>query len=189
MKTLRELLLGMEDPRRVALLAIYDRHRELFHYATGSGHNHQAWEGGYADHIADCIRVNLLTWEALNAYRPLGFTADSATIVLFFHDIEKPFRYGPVGHAYCWPYRNRVYHIGGEEYAAWEFVKNEILADLESLYGFELTEDEHNALRYTHGEGSDHQKLERVSCPLAAHVHHCDNISARIYHDDGRGQG
>ena len=85
----------MSDPRREAFLALYDKYEYLFRFARGSSHNHQAWEGGYLDHIADAVRVNLLTWEALNAYRALPFTADSATICLFLHDIEKPFRYGP----------------------------------------------------------------------------------------------
>ncbi len=57
------------------------------------------------------------------------------------------------------------------------------------MFDIWLTPDEWNALKYTHGEGSDHKKNERVASPLATHVHHCDNVSARIYFGDGKGLG
>lgn len=214
MKPLRLILAEMTDPRRDALLAIYDTHSDLFHYAKGSGHNHQAWRGGYVDHIAECLRINTVTWAALNNFRPLGFTEDSAAIVLFFHDIEKPFRYGPKDHPDVIRWHKKVAAIEAEQahvkaggmsrvgtdrlsvlsrpwdaWDAWEHIKNELLHELMQEFDFELTADEMNALEFTHGEGLKHQKDRRVSCPLAAHAHHCDNASARIYFDDGKGLG
>lgn len=194
-ETLRQLLETLDDPRRDAILAIYDKYSDLSHQATG-GNNHQKWAGGYADHIAECIRVNRLTYPALDSFRKLPFSSASADICLFLHDIEKPFRYGMPGHPDVdyWGEKHAqlmgVYAVSDLEDPAphlWEMLKDGILADLEVRFGFHLTASEMNALQYTHGEGSDHRKDRRVAGPLAAHVHHCDNTSARIWFDDGKG--
>jgi hypothetical protein len=183
-KTLFDFLNEMEDSRKNVLLQIYKKHNDLFHYAAGSGHNHQAWQGGYADHIAEILRINEITYTALLNIRPLDFSKDSATIALFFHDIEKPFRYGPAGDARCDKWRKK-FTTPNE----WEKAKWMILDEMREEFNFSFTEDEINALTYTHGEGHDHRKDKRVSSPLAAHVHHCDNASARIWPNAGQGLG
>jgi hypothetical protein len=177
------LLRDIRDPRREVLRAIYTDHRDIFHHAQGSGHNHQAWPGGYADHIAEVLRINTATYQVLNAMRPLPFTEASAAIVLFFHDFEKPFRYGPMDHSKCVKWRSWQNQIPSR---TWEHAKWSIIEEFMMYYEFELTVEERNALLYTHGEGNHHKKTERVAGPLAAHVHHCDNISARIWFDEGR---
>ena len=183
-KTLLTLLEDINDPRRAILMKIYLDHAKLFHSTLGSGHNHQAWDGGYADHIAECLRINDVVYDALSEIRPLTFTKASGAIALFFHDIEKPFKYGPKTDAECirWQSRCADTHNGD-----WEAVKYDILTDFENKYGLTFTDEEQNALKYTHGEGNDHKKDQRVASPLAAHVHHCDNTSARIWFDDGKG--
>jgi hypothetical protein len=194
--TLQDLLGEMEDSRREVILNIYFEYERVFAYAAGSSHNHQAWKGGYLDHIAETLRINRLTYAALNAFRPLPFTEDSAAICLFLHDIEKPFRYGPKDHPECikWATWHRQWcegedEYGDETYEGWEAAKWEIIRSFDRQFGLKLTDDEINAIKYTHGEGNDHRKDTRVAGPLAAHVHHCDNISARIYFDDGRDLG
>ena len=183
-KSLRTLLAEINDPRRDVILQIYDDHADLFHYAAGSGYNHQAWKGGYADHIAECLRVNDVVYDALQSrMRPLEFSKDSAAIVLFLHDIEKPFRYGPDNDDRCQKWRDVFNNATG----SWENVKWDIIKKLEQDYGLTLHKDEVNALKYTHGEGNDHRKDQRITTPLAAHVHHCDNTSARIWFDQGKG--
>lgn len=183
-KTLRDLLEDMEDLRKDLLLQIYDDYKDLFHYGHGSSNNHQAWEGGYADHVAEILRANEVTYQALSSIRPLTFSKDSAAIALFFHDMEKPFRYGPKGDERCEKWRSQY-----ETPHEWEVAKWAIIREMEQDYGLYFTDDEINALKYTHGEGDDHRKDMRVSCPLAAHVHHCDNTSARIWPEDGKGLG
>lgn len=183
-QSLRELIQDIDDPRKDILLQIYDDNRNLFHYAHGSSHNHQAWDGGYADHIADTLRINTSTYNAMEKdIRNLPFSHASAAIALFFHDIEKPFRYAPDDHKEANRYRNMV----DKNNPDWEVLKYIILKDMKEKYGFTFSEEEENALKYTHGEGNDHQKNKRVAGPLAAHVHHCDNASARIWHDKGKG--
>lgn len=183
-KTLLNLLEDINDPRQAILLKIYLDHAKLFHSTLGSSHNHQAWDGGYADHIAECLRVNEVVYDALSEIRPLTFSKASGAIALFFHDIEKPFKYGPKTNAEClrWQTQCADKHNGD-----WEAVKYDILDDFEFKYGLTFTDEEQNALKYTHGEGNDHRKDHRVASPLAAHVHHCDNTSARIWFDDGKG--
>ncbi len=178
---LRELLESITDSRGAVMLQIYNDNKDLFHFAAGSSHNHQAWEGGYADHIAEILRINIVLYDSLNALRLLNFSKDSAAIVLFLHDAEKPFRYGPKDDGRCHPWREKA--VSGVD---WEQLKHEIIAKWQEEYGFSLFDDEYNALIYTHGEGDDYRKDKRVACPLAAYVHHCDNTSARIYYNDGQ---
>lgn len=202
--TLRVFLEEVEDPRRGAMLAIYDKYRELFHYSAGSSHNHQAWEGGYADHIAECLRINTVYYDALEMVRPVPFTEDQALICLFLHDIEKPFKYGPEDHPECQKWRalgHKAWAEAQETYSSfhpgeptpsdlrptWEQMKWAIIVDLMVRFKFDLDADEVNALKYCHGEGNDYQKTRRIQLPLAAHVHHCDNTSARIWFDKGKG--
>ena len=182
-KSLRDLLGALDDPRCATLLKIYDDYQDLFHMTEGSSHNHQAWGGGYADHIAECLRVNEITYDALSQLRTLPFTKASAAIVLFFHDIEKPFKYGPEDDPRCAVWQNKQ----ADTQKDWEEMKWDILQHFCAEYGLVLSADEQNGLKYTHGEGDDHRKDARVSCPLAAHAHHCDNTSARIWFDEGRG--
>lgn len=182
-KSLRDLLVELDDPRCATLLKIYEDYQDLFHITEGSSHNHQAWGGGYADHIAECLRVNDITYDALAQLRALPFTKASAAIVLFFHDIEKPFKYGSKDDSRCAIWQKKQ----TEEQKDWEDMKWDILNDLCVEYDLTLGADEMNGLKYTHGEGDDHRKDARMSCPLAAHAHHCDNTSARIWFDEGRG--
>lgn len=182
-QTLKNLLQQMTDSRKSALLAIYEQYKELFHFATGSSHNHQAWKGGYADHIAACIRINHIYYNGLaEELPPPPFKKDSATIALFFHDIEKPFKYGPVDCDECNKWRDLE-----SSGTSWEEISYLILDNLQERFMFHLSKDEINAIKYAHGEGEAYQKGKRVASPLAAHVHNCDNTSARIYHNYGKG--
>tara|TARA_R110000868_G_scaffold262401_2_gene521019 strand:+ start:4977 stop:5543 length:567 start_codon:yes stop_codon:yes gene_type:complete len=177
-----DFLNQMSDPRKQALIKIYNDHINLFHEARGSNVKHQAWAGGYADHITETFRVNRATYEALSAIRPLPFTQDNAIIALFFHDMEKPFKYGSDKHEDCQKFQKM--HKQG---ASWKSIKKDILKDMQLKYNFRFTDDELNALKYTHGEGDDYSGEKHTACELAAHVHHCDNTSANIWRNAGKG--
>ena len=180
--TFYSYLQEMHDNRRSALMAIYQDYQHLFHQAKGSTHNHQAWDGGYADHLAECFMINNTVYEALQSIRPLPFSKDSAAVALFFHDIEKPFKNLKSDD------KNVLYWQNHQEITqkSWEKIKFDILEAMKQAYKFNLSDGEMNALLYTHGEGDDYQKTKRVMTPLAAHVHHCDNTSARIWYDFAR---
>lgn len=184
-KTLRNFLEGMNDARKDALLHFYDDYQDVIHFAAGSSHNHQAWEGGYADHIAEVLRISELYYDTMNAVRPLPYTKEAALMSLFFHDIEKPFRYGPKDSPECNKWRKRAEKAGGG-YEVWEDLKWDILAEIERKYGLMLTKDEREGIEYAHGEGSAHEKFRRAASPLASHVHICDTVSARIWYNEGQ---
>jgi hypothetical protein len=67
--------------------------------APGSTKNHQAWEGGYIDHITEVM--NIAHWLYTSSPRPLPFGLADALEVLFLHDLEKPWKftnaYQPLG--------------------------------------------------------------------------------------------
>ena len=172
----------IQDPRREILLKIYNDHKDLFHEAAGSTYNHQAWVGGYGDHIAECLLINDTVYNALESIRDPGFSKDSAAIALFFHDIEKLFKNIKTDDTRVAKWQDHRKTSG----ASWEDIKWEIIESIKDEYNLTFTDEEINAIRYTHGEGDDYCNKRRSATPLAAHVHHCDNTSARIWHDFGK---
>jgi len=179
-----QLIRNIDDLRSEALLKIYHDHNAAFHVAKGAKSKHHVWEGGYADHIAECLRINEITYYGITSYlRETGFSQASAAIALFFHDIEKLFRYD-VQYSFAsdkWRERQK------ETNCTWESLKWEILEELQQTYAFKLTEAEMLAIKYCHGEGDDYDPDKLVASPLAAHVHNCDYASARMFPQQGKG--
>lgn len=105
-------------------------------------------------------------YELMDSGRRLPFSISDALLILYLHDIEKPFKYVP-------PIRE--FKSDNE--------KKEFLMEIVFKYNFKLTDDHLNALKYIHGEGDDYNPTERLQGPLAAFVHICDVASARIWFD------
>ena len=163
-----EQIESLSDPRKIGLLNFhFDRH-DMVDVAKGSSHNHQAWEGGYKDHIAETLRIADVVYEGMSKIRPMPFTLNSGKICLLLHDIEK-----------IW-----LQSTG-------EIIdKHELYVKiLPEEYKVTLTDEEMNALEYAHGEIHDFSKTERKMGRLAAFVHACDCMSARLWHDEGKGLG
>lgn len=144
------------------------KHLSLINEAKGSASKHQAWKGGYRNHLEQCLALGD------HLYREFDFPvkvvrAESVVIVLYFHDIEKIFKY-----------------TNGEIIDKWEYYTKTLLEE----YGINFTLEELNALRYVHGEGDDYCG-ERVMNELAGFCHAVDVLSARCFHnlkDITRGQ-
>jgi hypothetical protein len=165
-----ELLQRMDQPYQSAfqrLLASYD---ELFRSARGSSHNHQAWTGGYADHIREVMNIAVVVHAALGQLRPLPFSLSDALVVLFVHDLEKPWAYEKVGGAW----RRRT----GLKENAHQF-RMAKLAEAQVALPAELE----RAVLFVEGEGSHYDNRTRGMSPLAAFCHMCDVASARLWHD------
>ena len=47
----------LNDPRRDAVLAFHEKHRDQIEASRDSKIKHQAWEGAYMDHLAECFRM------------------------------------------------------------------------------------------------------------------------------------
>ncbi len=160
----------IDEPNRSACRKIYEDHKERFEAAPGSLTKHQAWPGGYIGHVEETMNFGKDLFALMNSNRPLDFSLSDALLVLFLHDLEKPFRYVE---------SKREFHSDDEKE---DFIEK-MIGKNEGGYGFELTEAHRNALRYVHGEGDDFSRTERVQKPLAAFVHMCDVASARIWFD------
>src|SRR5205085_12353619 len=78
---------------RSACARIMADHRALFATVQGSTHNHQAWRGGYLDHVTEIMNIAVVLYDRLAALRPLPFSRSDILLVVFLHDIEKPWKY------------------------------------------------------------------------------------------------
>jgi hypothetical protein len=167
------LLAIIDEPNKDPAWKLYQDHAAIFMTAYGSVHNHQSWPGGYADHITEVMNIAVKLYSMMNNLRPLTFTLSDALLVLYLHDIEKP-----------WKYVNKS--EGGLVYAPGMETKTQHhdfrVAKLQE-YGFILTPDQLNGLIYVEGESSNYNNQGRVSNPLAAFCHMCDVASARIWFD------
>lgn len=144
---------------RAALMGVFEDHGDVIAQSPGSSGNHQAWPGGFVDHLLGMIEVSFPLW------RPHlfpGVTWGDFVLTTCLHDIEKPWKYvtPPAG---SWVPASPTHLI--------------------ERYGFKLSEVHVNALKYAHGEGNDYRKDVRVMSPLAALLHICDIYSARIEWD------
>lgn len=171
--TIPEMLQRIEGPNRTICEKILRDHHKLFQLAPGSSHNHQAWEGGYKDHVQETMNVAIYFYGALYSIRPLPFSLSDALLILFLHDIEKPWKYEIVGDGEL-----SIIPALREKSAQRKF-REQKLAE----YGIELTFDQRNAMRYVEGESTDYSSKERVMNPLAAFCHVADTTSARIWFD------
>lgn len=147
------------EPRRRNMIHFHVRHLSMMRTAAGSLHNHQDWPGGYYDHINQCLDLAEHWYEG---FEHLPFLLDSALFVLYFHDIEKLFKY-----------QENPEEINKEEWY------DEVLG---AEWKIRIHDDERLALKYIHGEGDDYQKDHRVMNELGAFCHCVDVASARIFH-------
>ena len=175
-RTIEEMIEMIPEPNRGVCVRILADNRILFQTVQGASHNHQAWPGGYFDHVQETMNIAIVLYETLHTLRPLHFTLADALLVNFFHDIEKPWKYelGENGELY---YREEL-----KDKMAQRIFRTQKLHE----YGIQLTEEQDNAIRYIEGEFDDYTNERRVMGPLAAFCHMCDVASARIWFDHPR---
>ncbi len=170
---IEELLEFIDEPNRSACMKLLTEHRVLWEKSPGSTNNHQAWPGGYIDHITDAMNICLRQYLLLTSMRPLPFTLSDALLVVFLHDLEKP-----------WKYERKA---DGQLHHTIEMQTKDQHQDLRvrkaAEYGIQLTEEHINGIKYAEGELNDYSSRKRVMSPLAALAHMCDVCSARIWFD------
>src|SRR3989344_2276006 len=162
---IEELLNLMTHEHKLACQKILEQEWRM-KSAKGSENNHQSWEGGYLDHIHEVMNIADYLYIKLDYLRPMPFLISDALIVLFLHDIEKPYKYTEEGF--------NIKTKRGRALFRLEMIKK---------YGIKLTLEQQNALKYVEGEGKDYTNLHRIMNELAAFCHVCDTISARVWHD------
>lgn len=172
-RTVDDLLKYVDEPNQTALRKILADNRELFGKVQGSTHNHQAWPGGYIDHVSEVMNIAFVVYGEMARLRRMVFTLSDALLVLFLHDIEKPWKYelGPDGHL-----QHKSTMLTKADHQRFRMEK---LGE----YGVILTEAHENGLKYAEGELNDYSNRERRMGPLAAFAHICDVTSARIWFD------
>lgn len=145
------------------------KHRDRLKAAPGSGGAHHAWPGGYLEHVLQCMRLAVDLRLVLP--RPAAVSVQDAVLVMFLHDLEKPWRYvAPVDP-----------RAAGSKNERGSF-RDELIRGA----GIVLTDGQAEAVRHVEGEGDDYVPGGRAMSPLAAFCHACDVISARILFDEGR---
>lgn len=162
----------MEDKYRNICLQILNDYRDLIINAPGSRHNHQTWPGGYIDHVAECFELADYFIQFKPA-RDRNFSLSDAYLVIFLHDVEKPF-------AYSFDENDKI--IVNPELKD-KVAKKEFRDALIKRYRINLTEMHKNALAYIEGVPSEDYSAEgRVMGELAAFCHVVDTWSARVDH-------
>ena len=157
------------------IMKFHNDHADLIKKAKGSAKKHQAWPGGYVDHLVECMMIGELTYENLAWIRRVPFEWHSVVTVLYFHDVEKMWKYGG------WtdeqiiqnPMAEQAVHGNKEDFYD-EYLSNE-------PYLIDFSDEELNALEHIHGEKTYGEK--RIIGPLGAFCHCCDMLSARMWYD------
>lgn len=166
LKELKSLISMIYLPNQTKCFKLLNDNLSRFKQSPGSLSKHQAWKGGYIDHLNETMKIAIRMYEIYRHQRPHSFSLSDVLVVLFLHDLEKPFKY----------IEPKIEFHSDHE-------KETFINELIDKYGIELNDEQKNALKYIHGEGKDFSTTERIQSPLAAFCHICDTISARIWFD------
>ena len=167
--SLEEMLDMVEEPAASSCKRLLQENQVLFSKALGGSHNHHTWKGGYLDHIQESMNIGIVLYLAFKEIRPLSFSLSDVLLVLFLHDLEKPWRYTQDKKTTSEMGTTQKRHL---------FRSRKI-----QEYGITLTSDQENAMRYVDGELDDYTPLKRMMKPLATLCHLADISSARIWFD------
>lgn len=165
--SLSELCAYLHPKHTRALQLIHEKIASDIYTLPGSISKHQAWKGGYLDHILEAMNIGLLLYNTLNSKRRLPFTLSEVLFCIYIHDLDKVLRHASK--------RKSSIHTS-----------KEIARFIKDVGKYNLTQNEYNAVCYVHGEGKDYHPTNRVMLPLTTLVHCADVISARIWYSKGR---
>lgn len=171
--TVEQMLEMIDEPNRSGVIKILDENRKLFQTVQGSTNNHQNWPGGYFDHVQEIMNIAILLYEKLSTARPLPFSLSDLLLIVYLHDLEKPWKY--------------ELHEDGQLYHKASMQKKEDHQHFRmkklTEYGIKLTPEQENGLKYAEGELNDYTNRKRMMGPLACVVHMSDVCSARLWFD------
>ena len=148
--------------------------------APGSRRAHQAFPGGYREHMRQTMMIASHLYEltqmtgAFNHLPPEErFDESDALLVMFLHDIEKPFLF-----------EMKPDDTVGFRTQMTKPERTQFRDDFIVHHGFQLDDRHQNALDHVEGV-RDHLYVpgQRADKPLAALCHAADNLSARLFYD------
>lgn len=170
--SLAELLNKIDEPNRSGCFALLEKNRTRMEKSPGSSHNHQIWPGGYLDHVQDAMNCAVIFFDAMSTVRPLPFSLSDALLVIFLHDLEKP-----------WKYVQDTNNAEPKLTLDTKESRHQFRIVKAGEYNIQLNETHLNAIKYIEGEHADYSPRRRTMGPLAAFCHLCDITSARIWFD------
>lgn len=185
--SLTELLEMIDEPNRSICKQLIADHHDRFMAVAGSTRIHQAWGGGYLDHVVEVMNLAVLYYrvlEPLSRFARLPkkqqFTLSDALVVMFWHDIEKVWRSRlDTDNQLVFEPDGRVAVLPGLEAKADRIAFAE---EIITRYGVVLTDAMKNALKYVEGiRDKDYSPDDPRMLPLAALCHICDLTSARMF--------
>ena len=119
------------------------------------------------------MNIGIVLYDNLNRLRSLPFSLSDVLLVVFLHDIEKPWKYEMRSDG-------QFYHRPGMDTKA---EHHEFRMKKLKEYGIVLTKDQLNGMKYVEGELNDYTNRRKMMGPLAALCHLADVTSARIWFD------
>lgn len=172
MERLEQLMRHIKSPQAKGCKKLYEENWEIIAESPGSKANHQAWPGGYLDHLEQTIELSENLYPVVSKFKRLDFDLSDASLVLLLHDLEKPWKY-----------------VEGREFNS-EAEKRDFVIQMAAKFKIPLSDSHLNALKYIHGEGrfiygdgQGYSPNSRLQGELAAFVHCCDTLSARVLYD------
>ena len=171
--TIEQMLDMIDEPNRSACFRILADNRKLFQTVQGSTNNHQNWPGGYFDHVQEIMNIAVVLYERLSSIRPLPFSLSDLLLVVYLHDVEKPWKYelrddGQLHH--------KATMQNKEDHQRFRMAKL-------TEYGVVFTPEQENGMKYAEGELNDYSNRRRIMGPLSCAAHMCDVASARLWFD------
>jgi len=164
-----------------AIQALYVENWFYIANAPGSSGNHQAWPGGYMEHIRQFnsfVEQQYAKMEEDGVFTAMShgeeFTLSEALAIGALHDIEKPFIYTPT----------QTGQFVRDPKVRSKEAKAQVRDTLIEYYGIVLTPNQLNAMKYVEGiPDSEYTPGDRIMNPLAALAHMADICSARILYN------
>jgi hypothetical protein len=153
---------------------LFTENKELLGRAQGSSYNHQAWKGGFIDHITEVLNIGLQIYHVLGLSRPLPFPFSDFIVAAIVHDLEKP-----------WIHSGDQDSIpeGMIAVSSSKMKRHGRRMSTVQNYDIVLSEAQLNAVYYAEGEHDDYTPRKRMMNELAAFMHACDILSARMWYD------
>jgi hypothetical protein len=181
--TMPEMLEMIDEPNRTSCKKLYNNNIELIKKMPGSSFNHQAWPGGYHDHITETMNICIALYPIYNI-RQLNFSLSDALLIMFLHDLEKPWR-DVVDDIVQGELDMDIYNDAIDYYLT-KRVRKEFRSKKIEEYDINLTHAHMNALRFIEGEDGEYSGNDRAMNELAAFCHIADISSARIWYNYGK---
>ena len=163
--------------------------------ASGKSHFHNAFPGGYIDHVNRVVRCSLKTkalWEEMGA--DINFTDEELVFSALFHDLGKVGDGEKIGYVKQndqWRQRNLNEHYFPNKELPFMLIQDRSLYLLQK-YGIPLTHNEYLAIRLHDGVYDDANKAYFVSynpeskfrTNIVNILHHADYLAAKVEYDN-----